>query len=59
MDTDYTDRRTMVFILIMDLNNIGLNDARYENESNIVLLSVSIGVIGGNLLVSGVILPRS
>ncbi len=59
MDTDYTDRRTMVFILIMDLNNIGLNDARYENESNIVLLSVPIGVIGGNLLVSGVILPRS
>ena len=59
MDTDYTDRRTMVFILIMDLNNIGLNDARYENESNIVFLSVSIGVIGGNLLVSGVILPRS
>ena len=49
----------MVFILIMDLNNIGLNDARYENESNIVLLSVPIGVIGGNLLVSGVILPRS
>ncbi len=59
MDTDYTDRRTMVFILIMDLNNIGLNDARYENESNIVLLSVPIGVIGGNLLVSGVILLHS
>ncbi|MBP7284474.1 MAG: hypothetical protein KBA66_23005 [Leptospiraceae bacterium] len=50
-----TDKRTIVFILFLELNNMALNEALYETEMNIinqikiVLLSVLSVFIGGNL----------
>ena len=31
-----TDKRTIVFILVMALNNMAQNDDRYEREKNII-----------------------